>query len=139
MVIHGTILYNNMTEIILEFIQKPFVQVLFFILLTLLSIFIIGPKTADKTWTIAGVVFIGFMMVNAVFICTAYNSWSYFFYSVGFSVVYLLSIAVIVPALIKLLKIEGSAESAMIFIFIIYHPLSLLLMVFLKWAYLKLF
>lgn len=128
-----------MIEMIVELIQKPFVQVLLFILLTILSVFIIGPKTADKTWTVAGLVFIGFMIVNSVLICTSSHSWSYFFYSLGFSVLYLMSVAIIIPALIKLLKIEGSAESSMIFIFIIYHPLLLLLVIFLKWTYFKFF
>lgn len=128
-----------MTEMIFELLQRPFVQVLLFILLTILSVFISGPKNADNTWVIAGYVFIGFMLVNSILICFASNSWSYFFISLGFSVLYLVSISIIIPAIIKVLKIEGSAESAMIFIFIIYHPVFLLFMLFLKWAYFKLF
>jgi hypothetical protein len=128
-----------MTEMIVELLQKPFIQALFFILITILSVFIIGPKDADSTWVIAGYIFIGFMLVNSILICTVSNSWSYFFYSLGFSALYLVSIGIIISTSIKLLKIEGSAESAMIFIFIIYHPVLLLFMLFLKWVYFKIF
>jgi hypothetical protein len=99
----------------------------------------IGPKNAENTWNIAGFVFIGFMLINSIFISFTPNSWKYFFYSLGFSVLYLVSISVMIPAFIKILKIEGSAEGAMIFIFIIYHPVLLLFMLFLKWAYFKFF
>lgn len=128
-----------MIQTLFEILQKPFAQVVLFILLTILFVFIIGPKNADSTWNIAGIVFIGFMLVNAMFICVVPNSWSYFLYSLGFSVLYLLSIAILIPALIKVLKMNGSEESAMIFIFIIYHPAFLLFMLFLKWAYFKIF
>lgn len=130
--------YKFMTQLF-ELLQKPFVQVLFFLVITILAIFIISPKNADNTWNAAGVVFIGFMLVNSILICTVTNSWSYFFYSLGFSLLYIACIAILIPALIKILKIEGSAESAMVFIFILYHPLFLLLMLLLKWGYGKLF
>lgn len=128
-----------MAETLVEIIQRPYIQATFFILLTILAIFILGPKNADNTWSIAGIVFIGFMLTNSIFICAAHNSLSYFLYSLGFSVLYLICIAVLLPALIKLLKIEGSGESAMVFIFIIYHPAFLLLVLFLKWLYFKIF
>lgn len=128
-----------MTEIIFELLQRPFVQVLFFILITILSVFIIEPKNADSIWVIAGYVFIGFMLVNSILICTVSNGWSYFFYSLGFSALYLVIIGIIITTSIKLLKMEGSAESAMIFIFMIYHPVLLLFILFLKWTYFKLF
>jgi len=128
-----------MIKNIFELLQRPFVQVLFFILLTIISVFIIRPKNTDTAWSLAGYVFIGFILLNSVLICTVSNSWSYFFYSLGFSILYLGIIAILIPATIKLLKIEGSGESAMIFIYIIYHPVLLLFMLFLKWGYFKLF
>lgn len=124
---------------IFELLQKPFVQLLLAMLLTILFISILGPKNTDHTWNIAGLVYIGFMIINSILICTVSNSWRYFFYSLGFSIVYLVCISMIVPAITKFLKIEGSAESAMIFISFIYHPVLLLAMIFLKWAYLKFF
>ncbi len=118
-----------------EFLQKPFIQALFFIFLTIVAVLVIKPKTIDKTWTLAGIFFISFMLVNALLIWVAADSWSYFFYSFLFAVLYLCSISVILPALIKLVKIEGTAESAMIFVFIIYHPVLLLFVLFIKWLY----
>jgi len=128
-----------MAEMILELLQRPFVQMLGFVLLTIPTIFIIGPKNADHVWTIAGFIYIGFILVNSILIFFASPGWSYFFYSLGFSVLYLVSIFIVITALIKLLKIEGSGESAMTFLFIIYHPVFLLFVLFLKWAYYKLF
>lgn len=128
-----------MTEMIFEILQKPFVQMLFFLCLTILSVLIIKPKNCDKTWNIAGIVFIGFILANSLLICTVSNNWTYYFSSILFSLLYLIIISIIIPALIKLLKIEGSGESAMIFITIIYHPVCLLMMLFLKWTYFKLF
>ena len=124
---------------ILELLQKPFIQVLVFLLLTIISISIIGPKNTENTWNVAGIIFIVFMIVNAIVICFAAHHWTYFFYSLGCSVLYLISIAVIIPIMTKLLKIEGAGESAMIFIYIIYHPVFLLFMLFLKWVYVKVF
>jgi len=128
-----------MTEMTSELIQRPIFQVLLFLLLTIASIFIIGPKSADKTWIIAGLFFIAFILLNSVMIFIVPNNWSYFFYSIGLSILYLICISFIIPATIKLLKIEGSGESAMVFLFIIYHPVFLLCMLFLKWVYFKLF
>mgnify|MGYP001250918149 CR=1 FL=1 len=128
-----------MAEITLELLQRPFVQMLAFVLLTIPAISIIGPKSADHAWTIAGFIYIGFILVNSILICFASHSWSYFFYSLGFSVLYLVSIFIVITILIRLFKIEGSGESAMTFLFIIYHPVLLLFILFLKWAYLKIF
>ncbi|UXP30607.1 hypothetical protein N6H18_09595 [Reichenbachiella agarivorans] len=128
-----------MTSTILELLQRPFVQYSLFVVLTILSILLTIPKNADTTWILAGYIFIGFIVVNSIFLGFAAHNWSYILYSLGFSILYLASIAGIVPGLIKLLKIEGSDESAMIFIFVIYHPISLLCMMGLKWIYFKLF
>gem|GEM_PF-1115250 len=136
---NSVIIAKIMTDIISELIQKPFVQVISFIILTILVICIIGPKNTDNTWSLAGYFFFGFMLLNSVLLWNVSNSWSYFFYSLGFSILYLVSISVIIPGIIKIAKIDGSAESAMIFIYIIYHPVLLLVVLFAKWAYLKLF
>jgi hypothetical protein len=128
-----------MTETIFELLQRPFVQFLIFIPLTILTVFAFGSKNTESTWTVAGFVFIGFMVLNSVAIDFVPHQWRYFFYSLGISLLYLASIAIVIPLLQKIMKTEGSGESAMIFIFIIYHPVCLLVMMFLKWGYLKLF
>jgi len=128
-----------MIEAIFEILQRPYAQAFVFLLLTVLFVFIVGPKRTEHIWSMTGLVFIGFILVNSMYICFASNPLSYFFYSLLFSVLYLACIAILLPALIKLLKTEGSAEGAMIFIFIIYHPAFLLFVLFLKWIYLKIF
>lgn len=65
------------------------------------------------------------------------NQWQYFLYAMGFSIAYILAIAIIMPILIKILKMEGSGESAMAFLFIIYHPVGLMVVMQAKWLYLK--
>lgn len=126
-----------MIEKIVEPIQGLFIQVLVFTVLTVLLIVMLRPKNADKAWSLAGIVFAGFMLVNAVLLWFASEPWSYFFYSLGFSMLYLGCMAMLLPALIKGLKIQGSSESAMVFIFIIYHPILLLAVLFSKWLYIE--
>lgn len=128
-----------MVEMMFNLLQRPFVQASAGVVLSLLAVFIIRPKTADKTWLIAGLLFIGFMLVNSAFMIMAPHPWIYFFSSLGCSALYLLAIGIVLPALVKILNIEGSGESAMVFIFILYHPVGLLLVLFLKWLYLTLF
>src|SRR6478735_949525 len=102
-----------MVTTIFELLQRPLVQALLFLLLTILSVFIFRPKDSDNTWVRAGYGFIGFMLVNSILICTVPESWSYFFYSLGFSIAYLLCIGILVSAIIKILKLEGTEESSM--------------------------
>jgi hypothetical protein len=122
-----------------DWLQKPFYQLLVFVLLTLVVVVIVRPVKADNAWVIAGIVYVCFIVFNTVLIGFADKQWYYFLISLGFSILFLLAIGVLIPGLIKIMKIEGSGESAMIFLIIIYHPLTLLLMMFLRWAYFKVF
>lgn len=122
---------------IFELLQRPFVQGVLFVLVSILLTLVTGRKSAEQAWTLAGYVFMAFILVNSLLILAAGDAWRYFFYSLACSVLYLVCIAVSMPVLIKLLKMQGSEEAAMVFIYIVYHPLLLLLMVFLKWAFLK--
>lgn len=124
---------------ILELLQKPLIQMLVLITLTIITVIGIEPKNANHTWTIAGCFYIAFIVLNSILICMVSNHWSYFFYSIGFSILYILSIGMIISAYIKIANIEGSGESAMIFLFIIYHHVALLLILLVKWAYFKIF
>ena len=121
------------------FIQKPLYQALLFTGITLLVLAVIRPQKADTLWTIAGALYGLFILTNAIAICFEANVWQYFFYSLLFSVLYLLVAAVIVSGFSKLLEVTGSGESGMIFLVIIYHPFILLLMIFMKWIYFKIF
>jgi hypothetical protein len=121
------------------FIGRPFFQAIFFILLSLVILPFARSKDANSVYTIAGILFAFFIITNCGMVCFVPKVWPYFFYSMLFSLAYLLIIAIIVPAYISLMKIEGSGESGMIFLIILYHPVLLLVMIFLKWIYLKLF
>lgn len=67
-----------MAEAIIALLQKPFIQASLFLLLAILSILLIGPKNADKTWLTAGMIFIGFMLTNSLYIAFASDTWRYF-------------------------------------------------------------
>lgn len=122
-------------EVILReyFIQLPIYQALLFLLLTPILILISRPGSADKAWVIAGSLFVLFLLVNSALLWFADSPWRYFFYSIGFAIGYLLIIAVMMPGLLRILKLEGSGESAMIFLILIYQPIALLLVMLVKW------
>lgn len=121
------------------FIQKPAYQALVFLLLTPILVLVIQPKSADNTWRIAAYIFFGFLSVNAVLLWFNDSPWRYFFYSIGFSVGYLLVIAIMMRGLLSILKLKSSEESAMAFLVIIYHPFALLLVMAAKWIVTKWF
>ncbi|WP_339814151.1 hypothetical protein [uncultured Imperialibacter sp.] len=124
---------------VFEWLQKPLYQLLFFVPLTLIVLVLVRPLKADNAWMIAGIVYGCFIVVNTVLVGFADKPWYYFLISLGFSVVYLIAMGVLIPGLINFMKMEGSGESAMIFLLIIYHPLALMIVMFLKWAYFKVF
>jgi hypothetical protein len=115
------------------FIQKPAYQVLLFVLLTPILIFLIRPKSADQAWLIAAFTFGAFLIVNATLLWFDDSPWRYFFYSLGFAVGYILLIAIIMPGLLRVLQLRSSEESAMAFLILIYQPFALLLVMLAKW------
>ena len=121
------------------FMQKPAYQALLFLLLTPILIFVIQPKSADAAWTIAAYTFVLFLIVNAVLLWFDDSPWRYFFYSIGFAVGYLLVIAIMMQGLLKVLRLEGSEESSMAFLTLIYQPFALLLVMLAKWIVTKWF
>lgn len=122
-----------------EYLGKPLIQVLVFTFLSVVVIAISRPKDANAVYTIAGIVYIAFILVNSFYIVFIPNVWTYFFYSMLFSLLYLLIISIIIPGYINIAKIMGSGESGMIFLVIMYHPVAALLVIFLKWIYLRVF
>jgi hypothetical protein len=121
------------------FLQKPAYQALLFLLLTPVLILVIQPKSADTAWVIAACTFVLFLIVNAGLLWFDNSPWRYFFYSIGFAVGYLLIIAIIMPGLLRVLKLESSGESAMAFLVLIYQPVALLLVMLVKWIVTKWF
>jgi bacteriorhodopsin len=118
-------------------IQKPAYQALLFLVLTPILIFVIQPKSVDSAWLIAVCAFVLFLIVNAGLSWFSDSPWRYFFYSIGFAVVYILIIAIMIPGLLKILQLKGSGESAMAFLLLIYQPFALLLVMVVKWAVTK--
>ena len=121
------------------FIQKPAYQALLFLVLTPILIFVIQPKSADTAWLIAAYTFGLFLILNSVLLWFDDHPWRYFFYSMGFAVVYLLFIAIIMPGLLRVLQLKGSGEGAMAFLILIYQPFALLLVMLVKWIATKWF
>jgi hypothetical protein len=121
------------------FMQKPSYQALAFSLLTPIFIFVVQPKTADKAWLIATYIFVVFLLVNAVMLWFDDSPWAYFLYSIGFSVAYLVFVAIMMSALLRILRLESSEEGAMAFLMVIYQPFALLLVMLAKWIVTKWF
>jgi bacteriorhodopsin len=118
-------------------IQKPLYQALLFLVLTPILIFVIQPKNVDSAWLIAVCAFVLFLIVNAALLWFNDSPWRYFFYSIGFAVVYILIIAIMMQGLLKILQLKGSGESAMAFLLLIYQPFALLLVMAVKWIVTK--
>lgn len=112
---------------------KPIYQGLLFILLSIMATLIANPKKADTIWVIGGLVYCFFILANAVLAFFTTNTWHYFFISLGVSLLYLVVIAIVVNIFTNVYRLKGTEESAMIFLVIIFHPLVLLLSIFLKW------
>jgi hypothetical protein len=115
------------------FIQNPAYQALLFVLLTPIVILTTKPKTADRAWMLAIYLFAGFLALNTALLWWDDSPWHYLFYSLGFSVGYILFVAVMMPVLLKPLRLKSSQESAMAFLIVIYQPLALLLIMLAKW------
>jgi bacteriorhodopsin len=118
-------------------IQKPLYQALLFLVLTPILIFVIQPKNVDSAWLITVCAFVLFLIVNAALLWFNDSPWRYFFYSIGFAVVYILIIAIMMQGLLKILQLKGSGESAMAFLLLIYQPFALLLVMAVKWIVTK--
>jgi hypothetical protein len=118
---------------VFSLIQNPAWQALLFLLLTPVVILVVQPKSADRAWSSAAGTFALFLIVNAVMLWFADSTWHYFLYSIGYAVGYLVITAIIMPGLLRILKLKSSEESAMAFLILIYQPFALLLVMLVKW------
>ncbi len=121
------------------FMQKPTYQALLFLLLTPILLFIIRPKSADMAWIIAAYAFFLFLIVNAGMLWFDNSPWRYLFYSIVCALGYLLLVAIIMRGSLRALQLDGSQESAMAFLIIIYQPFALMLVMLVKWIVTKYF
>lgn len=118
-----------------QLIQKPVYQVLLFVLMTVLLALLTRPRTSDKIWVIAGLMYSLFILTNSVLLFFETQLWFYLMVSIGCSLFYLLVIAFVVKVLIKALKRKGTEESSMIFLVVIFHPGLLLSAIFVRWIF----
>src|SRR6186713_450378 len=101
---------------IFHLLRQPLYQVVIFLLMTVLSIPFLRGKSANAVWNVAGVLYIGFILNNAVFVFFEEGVWIYFLISLAYSLLYILVAGILVSLLIGALKITGSGESAMVFL-----------------------
>lgn len=116
------------------YLLKPYVHTLVFVAVTLAVFGLLRQKDADGVYTVAGIAYGAFILTNSVLMYLAQSSWSYFFTSLLFSITYIIAIAIVSTIYIRIAKIPGSGESAMVFLIILYHPAVLLLVMAVKWA-----
>lgn len=113
---------------------KPYAQALAGLLFTM-AVLLIRPGNANSLYTRAGVIYVLFILANSVILFFVENNASYFFISLLCSVVYLIAVSLLCSMFIRLLRAQGSGESAMVFLVIIYHPVALLLVTLAKWFF----
>ena len=116
---------------------KPFFQMAVFTALSVVLLLLLRPKNVNAVYNTTGVIYAIFILVNSIVVVFAARHWPYFFSSILFSVLYVVTVSFLAPLYIRLARLDGSGESGMIFLVIIYHPFALLLVIFLKWAYFK--
>lgn len=117
-----------------EFLSKPYGLAIGFLVVMLFIFVLLRPKNPNTLYTIAGVLYVIFILANSVMIFFAENTWSYFFISLLFSLLYLFAVELLTSTYIRIARADGSGESAMIFLVIIYHPFVLLLAILVKWV-----
>lgn len=115
------------------YLLKPYAHVIVFLVVTFVGFILLRPKDANALYTMAGVIYVVFILANSVLIYFAQNTWPYFFVSLLFSLIYLMAVSLLSSLYIQMAKVDGSGESAMMFLVILYHPVVLLLVIFVKW------
>ena len=112
---------------------KPPYQAILFVLLTPVVIFFSRPGSADRAWVIAGLLFIMYLLINSVALWFDNSPWWYFLYSIASTLGYIIIVSAIMPVLLNVMRLDGSGESGMIFLVLIYQPFALLLIMLAKW------
>ena len=116
-----------------EYLLKPYAHVVLFLAITIVVLALPPAKNANVVYSRAGVIYALFILVNSIVVFLSPDTWSYFFISLLFSIIYIVVVSLLCSSYIKLTKVQGSGESAMVFLVIIYHPVALLLMIAIKW------
>jgi len=115
------------------YLSAPYTHAVVFLLITAVLFVLARPGNANALYTSAGVVYAVFILVNSIMIYYAESIWTYFFTSLLFSIVYLVAVELICSTYVRIAKVAGSGESAMVFLIIIYHPIVMLIVLLVKW------
>lgn len=123
-----------MNELLQQVLGRPLYQAVFFCVVMVLLFVVVRPADKEALWMMAGITYVLFMLVNAVMVWHTDSQWTYFFISLLVSVSYLIVANSAVKAHTVLFKTEGSDESSMVFLVIMYHPVAVLVVMLVKWA-----
>lgn len=119
----------------ISYLHHPFYQFLLMQMFFVLVLIIVRPDQLEKVWVTAGVHYIVFILLNGVMCWFAKAVWMYFLYSMVFSVLFLLCTSGLINLYSNWKYVEGSGESSMIFLVIIYHPFVLLAVMLVRWVF----
>jgi hypothetical protein len=119
---------------IADLIERPHLQSLAFLAFLIVVIIMIRPKTTDTLYSLAGVIYGLFIITNVVLYFFAETTWSYFFITVGASLLFLISGYYVATFLGKtIFRASGSGETSMVFLIVMYHPPLLLIAMLIRW------
>jgi hypothetical protein len=121
------------------FVVRPYLQAAAFLVISLLALLIVRPREVNGAYTISGVIYALFIVVNCVMLFYVPKVWPYFLMSMLFSVLYIVAVALLIELYVRLFSASGDGESGMVFLVIMYHPLAALLAIFCRWAYQQIF
>jgi hypothetical protein len=115
-----------MIGILQQISNRPLYQAAFFILIMVLMFLGVRPAKSETLWMMAGATYALFILLNAIMIWFSDSRWTYFFVSLLVSVAYLIVANSLIKGYSNFFKTDGSDESSMIFLVIMYHPVALL-------------
>ncbi|MFK7740105.1 MAG: hypothetical protein AB8H80_07245 [Planctomycetota bacterium] len=116
-------------------LEDPLPLAVAFASVTLLSL-PLGRRTAGRMWGTAGTVYGCYILTSSLCALLALDILPFAITTLGCSALYMIFVGGVVQVLIKLFKIQGSSEGAMVFLIIIYHPITLLVAAGIRWVYL---
>lgn len=114
------------------FAQAPWWQVPLFLVASLLVLVAFRPSSPNGVWTVTGLGYLAFILANSLLVLGSDSPWKYLGVSLLLTLGYLLIAGTLTSAWITLLGMKGPGETAMVFLFIIYHPPVLLLLTCLR-------
>ncbi|MCM4153946.1 hypothetical protein DHD05_20340 [Arenibacter sp. N53] len=115
--------------------STPLYLTIGFFLITVLSLLIFGKDQAENLWSIGGIIFGCYLIFSSILVLFIDTGWGYFFSILGYSILYLIITGILIQIIIQVQQIPGSNESAMIFLIIMFHPILLLFLKFIKWLF----